>query len=1010
MTEFAVVGCPNCDFLWVIESFRTKDRIECPRCTHTKVTTQVRPKAEADEWEVACELRSRILAVRADCDWYIDEKDDYGVLATRLEEALPSLSPPNAPLHSDLFKEELEDVSHWGDVKGEILRDEAEAYLDRRFATYSTPDPAESIDRSFDHFENKPGTIQVRQEIPLHTDARFTVDCPPGEFWERVARNDAVQAVLVDAVRELLADASHPYAQTLLDAGVTAADSGHARLLTGLDQPAETDAHQDALEFIASIGQNGVTQIGHRPLEEVATGPLALLDAVETTPTIAVQLGQEFCENENPSQREDLLWLLSALSQVVDLHVCSTGLTVNWLLEQHPDDVPTAFSESDIAHRGTETTIEEDVSRARQELELTGRCLDIVRKLAVSPGETLQYSELCKKYDVSASRISQHLGELERLNLIDRTGSGETRQVSLLPAGIKLLNEIETEIGRQQQLDEAFSGSAQDQHDSRVSARTRGTPRPRCPPLHTLDWLDRPLHAPIAAAAPDGGVGLVEHPVFKREDRSAPLASYNEIREELLVGAEYDNPMAWMTSTALALVNPTVFTEVELEDRLQDEAHAFQDFFGSWEIPRDARCLGWLSDDVETGDDFLEALLDGRETLLSLTQQLRDGEYDDESRFRGEILRLAHGLAGTAVHLYDMVDIDVGRFLWIPRFKELTDSKREDLLEVLAVHSAITSRYGHTSAYRALFEERESHRKSAILPNVDASDPFGQLIGGITLLGPDIDDIQEDLRESLSEPRDVVEEAPEFSVPIPVETPDRPAYVGTLCRVFHRKGFGVPSEVVTILQSLTGSVLDVARAAHSLRPEDDEQRDIRVDELRYALGSLPTERLLPETKPTVSRLLKALLAAERPLSKKELTEKADVSRSSMDRHHDKLESIALVTECEGGYRLDLSFATTEERGTGRVPHPVANDGVSSDDLLFEMVIKWVSVSEAGRIGDPADPLARAFTEQPEYDGLREEIPWIDPWIRLSKTLCEERIHPTEVAEFGPTIEQTPLDA
>jgi hypothetical protein len=127
------------------------------------------------------------------------------------------------------------------------------------------------------------------------------------------------------------------------------------------------------------------------------------------------------------------------------------------------------------------------------------------------------------------------------------------------------------------------------------------------------------------------------------------------------------------------------------------------------------------------------------------------------------------------------------------------------------------------------------------------------------------------------------------------------------------------------------------------------------------------------------------------------------------RHLPTLEGFALVEDVgDGEYRLTLPFPTSSERGTNIVPAPLNNRHPVANDLLLDVVIDAVGVEEAGRIGDPDDPLGRAFYTPPDFSGLREEIPWIDPWIRVAKALCDDPDPGPVAVQFGAPIEQTAL--
>jgi len=1021
MKRWAVVGCRDCHWHWIVDDLRHQNTVQCPRCERTRESHLVRARRNTDDWTVACELRARYLAERADeLDSFVEEVDDYSVLEDQLEFSVPATSAEpldDTPLFSDVFADELDDrLEHWSAQRRDVFQEEAGAHFERRYGTITPEaDLEDTPDRSLDYFEHAAGEISIIEQTDVTAPVRTRADCSPSELWRRIATTDAFQEVLVEAVRDLLADAGHhERTRTLLDAGVTAADGGLARYLVGLDRPPESDAHQRALELVADIGQDGMTPLGHLPIEMLTTGPLALLDAAETVPTVSVHLGQAFRERRR-EQREDILWMLDVFGKVVDLRVAATGLTLRWLRSEHRANLP--FD----AHRTNDVRVDARAKDAYDELNPEGRAVRILRDLAAEPGQTLQYKELTSLYQVSRGRISQLLTRLEDLGLVERFGPRDQTQIELLPAGSALLDLLDEDSALQDELNAAFSDSFQDSNDSRVTTHTGHPPVPpggstdreRCPRHHTLSWLSRPDHVATAAAAPDGGLGVVNHPIDPLDDRAAPLASFDDDREELVVGAEHDNPMAWMVSTALALVNRRTFGRLELDQRLADEAHTFQELIdGGREILRDSRCLGWLSDDIDAPEEFIDALLEGREQLTEMTRQLSHGEYEDRDRFRGEILRLAHGLAGTAVHLYDLVNIEVVRHLRIPRFQQFDEDDRADLCQLLATHVAITSKYGQrphfVSAFRALFEDRPKKRRTTMMPKVDAADPLGELIGGITLIGPGVEDLEDELAERLSAPRELADDAPEFAIRAPVKTPDRTVYAQSVQRMCSTKNLSATRDAVTILRALTGSPLDAANAVYRLSLEENH-RDLRLDEIRVALGKLDTDRLFPEASPSVGKILDALLRSERPLSVQDLADAADVSRSSVWRHLPTLEDLALVEDAgDGEYRLTLPFAKESERYSDIVPDPLDDCHSAANDLLLNVVIDAVGVEEAGRLGDPDDPLGEAFYVPPDYSGLREKVPWIGPWIEIARALCNDPDPEPVTAMFGAQLEQTAL--
>ena len=886
-------------------------------------------------------------------------------------------------------------------------------------------------------------TVQPTQQAPADAVARVDADCPPSELWATIANSDEFQQALVDAVRELLADVHYTdRVQTLVDAGVTAADGLYAAVLASLDRPAEeisarefadqhTDAtpveyqsiarHAEALDVTAGFGQETPTIIGHLDLDDVTDGPLAALDGAGREPTITVHIDATFRERRR-SQQERTCRLLATVGEVCDVQVVTSRLTAAVLAREFGDVLPPAFTEAANATLREGDTVDEHVATAHEELDTDGRAVQIIRDLAGESGGTLRYAQLTAMHEVSDGRISQLLGTLEDLHLAERFGKQSQRAVELLPAGEAYLDALDEEIGRQQSLEDCFSERRQRSDDSRVDPRTGSPPttgggsRNRLPRLHTMEFLDRPQQAAVAAAAPDGAIATVDHPVEELDDRAHPLWGFDEETNTLIVGTEVDGPLPMMTSIAMGLAHRRTFDEVLSPAVLDGEDGELGGLdVDDLSLLRDARCLGYLSDEDADAESYRDRLLEARDRLGEMTRKLCHGEYEDRDRFRGAILQEAHGLAGTMVHLLDLAGVNVVRFGRVPRFsRDFKDSDQEDLAECVAKHVAITSRYGQFSAYRNLFEDREEKRQSALSPTVDADDPLGELIGSVVLVGPGISRLETELvsdnrsRSRLRSPGPVHDDAPEFAVHVPVVTePGREAYAETVARMCRAKNIRPTREGVSIIQAFAGSVYDAARALNWLSPEND-RRELRLDEARYALSHLEGDRILTDAKPTVSKIVSALLGAHDQLTQSELAERADVSARSIQRHRDRLEALDLIDIDEDGYRLNLPFTTDAERGASILPDPVTDDHSDAREPLFDLVLAEIGTDQAGRLGDPDDPLGVAFYWPPDYDGIVDEIPDLDPWIDIARALCGTAQPTQATAQLGADVEQASL--
>jgi hypothetical protein len=515
-------------------------------------------------------------------------------------------------------------------------------------------------------------------------------------------------------------------------------------------------------------------------------------------------------------------------------------------------------------------------------------------------------------------------------------------------------------------------------------------------------YLGRADHTAAVATATSGGITAVEASVpdvEDAEDRHTRFVSYDADRDEAVVAVRATTPLQYVTSVATSLSSPRLIDQALPANRLDD-------LDPSPRILRDARCIGGLSAEAEDDPEELrDALVEWGEKIAGMTTDLHRGEYDDRDQFRGEIMRAAHGLAGTIVHLLDVAGVDVVRELRLP------NSPTDDLAaiaETVAVATTIQSRYGHYAAYRQLYEQRDEKRQAALSPDVDAEDPFGTYIGGLVIRGPKAHRLGQHIEGQLAAPS-VHEDAPEISVPLKVTTPDRSAYAETVSRMGSIKNLRSTREVVTLYRALAGSPFAVADAMRWLGIED-QARDLRLDEVRVTLSKLDPARLLPETSPSVSKMIGALLRTVRPLSKTRLAEKAGVSPQSVRNHLDLLKTLDLVRVTGEGLRLALPFAD-EERGRRILPDPVDAEHISAQELLFDAALEFVDAADAGRLGDPDDPLGAVFCGPVlDPEPLRTELPALYPWVRVARTLCHEADPPGVTVSFGAEIEQTSIQA
>ncbi|WP_245549692.1 hypothetical protein [Natronococcus occultus] len=475
---------------------------------------------------------------------------------------------------------------------------------------------------------------------------------------------------------------------------------------------------------------------GHASLKDLfATAEFFATNASnEQPPTLAVTIDRAF-EDAPRRKRESICRLLAVLATGFDVRVIASGRTQHWLAREHREELPGVSEWRETHHPSGD-----QVEQALEVLDPNGRKVELLRQLADEPAQTISRHALRAMHDVDRSRISQLLvseqSSLTELGLIAEFGPADDRTVELLEAGRQLLATLDAQVGRQQELTEAVSDTGTSCTQCRVTPRTRGEGGDGSTdsnPYQTA-YLDRPGHAGAVGCGEDGDITLVEAPFEDQTD--APdhtrYVSFDGDREKAVIAVRASGPLQYVVSLATALASPRLVNRVLTDSRLE-----------SLEDPpailRDARCIGGLSDEALEDPEMLrEAFIEWGTELEDLTAKLSAGEYEDRNRFRSSIMRSAHGLAGSLVHLFDALEIDVTRELRVPAGLDANSLK--ELATSIGISTAIQSKYGAFACYRQLFEAREKKRQTALSPTVDADDPLGTLIGSLVVRGQDVHD------------------------------------------------------------------------------------------------------------------------------------------------------------------------------------------------------------------------------------------------------------------------------
>lgn len=855
------------------------------------------------------------------------------------------------------------------------------------------------------------------------------IDIPISDVSTAITSQDSFQDALLDALGEAATDLSNrELIERLDDAGVIALDGTYAdtavRAAVG-----ETEAAWDLLRITRQLGHNTSLDI-RTGIDDLLGSYPAVFAALDATPLIEIRLTRAFLDQDLRTGR-DVCRLLAALAQGCDVRVTGSWLAHRTLADRYHRDLPGCVSEQLNTRRPAPP--DGVVDDALDAYDPDGIHVAILRALADEPAGNCSYQQLYAEIPRSESRIRQAIGAgeeaLEALGLVERFGPRGDTCVELRQAGREVFDTLDEQIARQRRLESFVSDPGNPSIYCRDTTRT-GRP-PSAPPdpadrrqlgdAVTVARLSPSQQAAIAGPGDpaSGSITLVDHPVAVADDLRTPHWGYDPDRDRVVVAGEATNPLQYWVCLARALASYETFDQVLTAARLDGDEDEDDPFSGlAVEDPRllrNARNLGYLADDVVDGEDYREELLAAREHLEELTTRYHNGEYDDRDAFRSAITTDAQGLAGTIVHLLDLAGVDVVLGAFCPEFTRRYDAdRRQALANTLAHNASIHSTYGEFLAYRQHYEQRSAKREAAITPDVDAADPYGELIDSFVIMGPGIEAFEDDLDAAFDDlDHQLHEDAPEFSVEIPITATDRSAFVRTATEILDHKNLTVTREAISLLQALVGSPLDAAEALNYLSTED-ERREIRIDECRYALAQLDADRILPDAPPSASKMVAALLTADRPLSKAALAERAGISPKSVYNNRDALEALGLLRVDGEGYRLALSFTTDEERRNHDpiMPWPIEDDALLQD-VLWDVAVAVIDDAEASRISDPEDPVGQCFcSPRPDPWRLRT-VPDLAPWVDVAAALAND--HPPDprteistVARMGPEIEQAAL--
>lgn len=1045
--SFDVVLCPSCSGKsWIIETNtrRYQSTVACPHCGQERDTEKLKIVATADEWAGAAEERARYHATKAgEDDTYnrftnehgpynkqLDAVDDLqreisdsalnlriGTLNQQIKVRYGPAEDRDRHLNSGGLSSFDEDQTQF-ETLAEYRMEQSRFEHRERFADQAS-DSVVSADELIDDYHGEPAdddssryiqntepiawgeradrddlvtgevtpTDQTHAWIKLDLDEETTLSTA----WESLFSKNRVQKAFAASVRQLLEDLTVVECHEILEefhiphwlrAPILNAARGNNR-----------EAWRVAVEIIPEMHEN--PQVATEDLLATAQ----LFAGLDRHLSVAAIVHEDWLSRRR-DQREDICDLLSVLAANLEIKVCSSGLVLNKVVDAHRLDLPGV---SDWRSRGHSSSGFADlVNEALAGLEKDSREVDILRTLYENNGGPLAYGELYAEYLCDNSRIRQCLGQLNSYELINQFGPRNDRKVELLEAGEAVLEAFDREIARQRRIESFVSDAGQSSPKGRVSPHTRSPPEGASlenteenNDPWTTQYLKTPQHVSAVASAENGSVTLVSGGIDESVDRTR-WASYDPDRDEAVVAVKAADPLTYVASSAIALASPKFLNRALTPDRLSsiDDPPI---------IVREARCIGGASDDaLDDPAEFRSNLIDWGEEIEDMTRRLKHGKYEDRNAYRSEILRKSHGLFGSIVHLLDAVGIDLVREIRVPRGAD-KDRQLGELAQSIAVSVAIQSKYRDVFAcYRQLFEQREEKRERALTPKIDATNPYGNLIGSIVVRGPDIHRLEPKLRHYLENPAEENDDALDIAVTVPIQYVDRNAFAEVAARILSMKNIRPTRETVSLFYALVESPHDLACGLQNRLIGEDTPRELRPDEARKALSGVGHKALCPYLAPSVGKILVTLLEAERPLCKGELAERSDVSEKTVNRHEEELKALGLLLIEDGEYRLALSFPETDERRNPVLPELVTDSDVWT--AILDVVDKLlVTTLPAERYADPDDPVGGVLWYPQDPFSLLDHAGF-GPWVELAILLLGEELpnqEPDSIASMGP---------
>lgn len=487
-----VIGCSNCEAVWLIEreQRREQDRLSCPNCARSIDTASLSPLAHHEEYDVAAELRARILATRSgEIDRY-EGMDDYGQQADDVKARSQSVTDTGdqdlRPMGSDRYEDAAQAYLEERDRRFEEQADRVLSQFDDSFAELVDVD--EPVDRGRVDREaiQTDGDLKLEPssaDLTLEADAIVTQIPPTRREWLQEL-TEALLPTVLETVRDAAAKhlgARTPHKRQVQDLADLVLE------IIGFDEIDEEDVAAEVRlwayafadlavsdQFVLEDGSvqlveeiNGVPTKGDGPFAEklertlgeivatgTGTGPFnadveawfastaQLLEWREESVEIAVSFDPEAWINADSATRDRSLSAFSRLSEVSHLHVYPTSQQAQtMLLEDHEEWVESALdlTRSRQTSRPISDISDETIRGAWEDLRSEDLNRGHRRLLLAMVGESSRTPQALARdhaVDLAEASIYRYLEELEAVEMVDVDRSTRPHSYSLSTRGV----------------------------------------------------------------------------------------------------------------------------------------------------------------------------------------------------------------------------------------------------------------------------------------------------------------------------------------------------------------------------------------------------------------------------------------------------------------------------------------------------------------------------------------------------------------------------------------------